>query len=122
MNARLKLNRNSLQEQFENYEHYNTDIRDFANLEEIINQYSSDINLIILAAAQPSHDWAAKEPHTDFSVNAVGTLNLLELTRQYCPDATFIFTSTNKVYGELLFNCVRKIKSPTTIIVIINYV
>jgi CDP-paratose 2-epimerase len=51
-------------------------------------------------AAQPSHDWAAKEPLTDFGVNATGTLNLLELTRQHCSDAVFIFTSTNKVYGD----------------------
>ena len=52
------------------------------------------------AAAQPSHDWAAREPDTDFQVNALGTLNLLEATRKYCPDAVFIFTSTNKVYGD----------------------
>lgn len=51
-------------------------------------------------AAQPSHDWAAKEPFTDFGVNATGTLNLLEATKQFCPDAVFIFTSTNKVYGD----------------------
>src|SRR5690606_26243257 len=66
----------------------------------IFKEYSSDIKLIIHAAAQPSHDWAAKEPLTDFSVNAIGTLNLLELTRNYCPKAVFIFTSTNKVYGD----------------------
>ena len=49
---------------------------------------------------QPSHDWAASEPFTDFDVNAGGTLNLLEATRLHAPDATFIFTSTNKVYGD----------------------
>lgn len=59
-----------------------------------------DIQMIVHTAAQPSHDWAAKEPLTDFSVNAIGTMNLLELTRLYCPTATFIFTSTNKVYGD----------------------
>ena len=51
-------------------------------------------------AAQPSHDWAAREPFTDFAVNAQGTLNLLEMTRQHCPEAVFIHTSTNKVYGD----------------------
>ncbi|NLK83460.1 MAG: NAD-dependent epimerase/dehydratase family protein, partial [Lentisphaerae bacterium] len=56
--------------------------------------------LVIHTAAQPSHDWAAREPFTDFSVNANGTLNLLEATRLNCPDAAFIFTSTNKVYGD----------------------
>jgi CDP-paratose 2-epimerase len=59
-----------------------------------------DVQMIVHTAAQPSHDWAAKEPLTDFSVNAIGTMNLLELTRLYCPNATFIFTSTNKVYGD----------------------
>jgi CDP-paratose 2-epimerase len=59
-----------------------------------------DLDLIIHTAAQPSHDWAAKEPLTDFSINATGTINLLELTRLYAPKATFIFTSTNKVYGD----------------------
>ena len=56
--------------------------------------------MIVHTAAQPSHDWAAKEPITDFTVNANGTLNLLELTRKFCRDAVFIFTSTNKVYGD----------------------
>jgi CDP-paratose 2-epimerase len=69
-------------------------------VEKIYQQYSAQIKLIIHAAAQPSHDWAAKDPFTDFSVNANGTLNLLEMTRKYCPEAVFIFTSTNKVYGD----------------------
>jgi CDP-paratose 2-epimerase len=56
--------------------------------------------MVLHAAAQPSHDWAAGDPETDFSVNAVGTLNLLEACRQHCPEAVFIFTSTNKVYGD----------------------
>jgi len=55
---------------------------------------------VVHTAAQPSHDWAASDPHTDFTVNANGTLNLLEVTRRHAPDATFIFTSTNKVYGD----------------------
>ena len=61
----------------------------------------ADLELVIHAAAQPSHDWAAREPHTDFAINAVGTLNLLEAGRQLSPDATFVFISTNKVYGDL---------------------
>lgn len=80
----------------------NVDIRDYATLELIFRDLSQNENLdmIIHTAAQPSHDWAAKEPLTDFTVNAVGTMNLLELTRLYSPKSTFIFTSTNKVYGD----------------------
>ena len=63
-------------------------------------EYAGSITAVIHTAAQPSHDWAAREPLTDFGVNALGTLNMLELTRQHCPDAVFIFTSTNKVYGD----------------------
>jgi CDP-paratose 2-epimerase len=76
------------------------DIRDFEAVSNIFKEYSSAIKLVIHTAAQPSHDWAAKEPFTDFSVNALGTLNMLEATRQNCPKAVFIFTSTNKVYGD----------------------
>ena len=82
------------------YHHYNVDIRDRTAINNIFQEYSSDITLIIHTAAQPSHDWAAQDPHMDFTVNANGTLNLLEATRQYCPEAVFIFTSTNKVYGD----------------------
>ena len=57
-------------------------------------------SVIIHTAAQPSHDWAARDPLLDFSVNATATLSLLELTRRHAPDAVFIFTSTNKVYGD----------------------
>jgi len=76
------------------------DIRNYIDLEKIFNEYSSDIDCIIHTAAQPSHDWAAKEPFTDFHINTTATLNLLELTKKYCSKATFIFTSTNKVYGD----------------------
>jgi CDP-paratose 2-epimerase len=94
-------NVNNLKASIPRYRHCSLDIRDFSALEQIFKQYSSSIALIIHTAAQPSHDWAAKEPLTDFTVNANGTLNLLELTRQHCPKAVFIFTSTNKVYGDL---------------------
>ena len=69
-------------------------------VEGLFAEYGNSVALVIHTAAQPSHDWAARDPHVDFSVNAVGTLNLLEATRKHCPDAPFIFTSTNKVYGD----------------------
>jgi len=93
-------NKNRLEEKFENLQTEEIDIRDYSALEVVFSKYSTDISLIVHTAAQPSHDWAAKEPLTDFGVNATGTLNLLELTRLYCPKAVFIFTSTNKVYGD----------------------
>jgi CDP-paratose 2-epimerase len=98
--ASTKWNNAHLQEQFANYKPYNIDIRDLPELTKIFEEYNTDIKLVIHTAAQPSHDWAAKEPLTDFTINANGTLNLLELSRKYCPDTVFIFTSTNKVYGD----------------------
>ena len=80
------------------YTHYNVDIRDNDDVEKIFKKHTFD--LIIHTAAQPSHDWAAKEPFTDFTVNANGTLVMLENMRLHCPKAVFIFTSTNKVYGD----------------------
>jgi CDP-paratose 2-epimerase len=77
------------------------DIRDAAAVDRVFAQHARSLELVIHTAAQPSHDWAASEPQTDFTVNANGTLNLLEATRRYAPDATFIFCSTNKVYGDL---------------------
>ena len=85
---------------FKNYVHYGCDIRNFNELEKIFKTYNSSVELIIHTAAQPSHDWAMKEPLVDFGVNAVGTMNMLELYRQNCPKASFVFTSTNKVYGD----------------------
>ena len=93
-------NRNELLEQFDNYSHFDKDIRDERAMAELFQKYGTDISLIIHAAAQPSHDWAASEPFTDFTVNANGTLVLLEQTRKFCPQAVFIFLSTNKVYGD----------------------
>lgn len=80
--------------------HHAADIRDTLAMQKIFRRYGKDIGVVIHAAAQPSHDWAANEPLTDFSVNAMGTLILLETVRKYCPNAPFIFTSTNKVYGD----------------------
>ena len=93
-------NQKKATETYANFEHQNIDIRDLKALEKLFKTYGDAIKLIIHTAAQPSHDWAAKEPLTDFTVNANGTLNLLEMTRLYCPESTFIFTSTNKVYGD----------------------
>ena len=82
------------------YEHTELDVRDRDGVDRLLTHYGSDISLIIHAAAQPSHDWAAREPFTDFDINATGTINLLEATRRHAPDAPFVFCSTNKVYGD----------------------
>ncbi len=82
------------------YRHVDGDIRDDLLIGNIFAEYADDIQLIVHAAAQPSHDWATGDPQADFTINANGTLNLLEATRNYCPAAVFIFTSTNKVYGD----------------------
>ena len=96
--ASTQWNRKRLEDKFKNYTHYACDIRQENELESLFKRYKFD--LIIHTAAQPSHDWATKEPITDFTVNALATLLLLEQTRKYCPEAVFIFTSTNKVYGD----------------------
>ena len=77
------------------------DIRDREAVDQVFARHARAIEIVVHTAAQPSHDWAASDPHTDFGVNAAGTLNLLEATRRHAPDAAFIFTSTNKVYGDL---------------------
>lgn len=82
------------------YRHEHLDIRDRSAVEALFRRLGTSISVVVHTAAQPSHDWAAREPHTDFEVNALGTLNLLEAVRQYCPRASFVFTSTNKVYGD----------------------
>lgn len=91
---------NVLADRYANFENHYTDIRNREKVEQLFNTYGADIELVIHTAAQPSHDWAAKEPNTDFEVNALGTHYLLEATKKYAPKATFIFTSTNKVYGD----------------------
>lgn len=98
--ASTKWNENRLKEKYPNFKTYNCDIRNYNDLEKIFKEYGADVKMIVHTAAQPSHDWAAREPITDFTINANGTLNLLELTRLNCPEAVFIFTSTNKVYGD----------------------
>ncbi len=98
--ASTKWSRERLEKEIPDYLHYDVDIRSDEEIEKIFKEHSSDIELIIHTAAQPSHDWAANEPYTDFTVNANGTLVMLENTRKYCPKVPFIFTSTNKVYGD----------------------
>jgi CDP-paratose 2-epimerase len=93
-------NTRQLQASLNNFTHHAIDIRDEEKVRGIFAKFGPDISLVVHAAAQPSHDWAAKEPFTDFTVNANGTLVMLEATRQYSPEAVFIFTSTNKVYGD----------------------
>lgn len=96
--ASTKWNSELLVKSFKNYRHLSIDIRDEEKIEELFSKEKFD--LIIHCAAQPSHDWAAKDPYTDFTINANGTLYLLDNFRKYSPDAVFIFTSTNKVYGD----------------------
>lgn len=99
--ASTRRNRDALLQRFpQRYHHKDIDIRDQSSIQRLFKQYGPRIELVVHTAAQPSHDWAARNPWTDFTVNANGTLILLEATRQYCPQAVFIFTSTNKVYGD----------------------
>src|SRR5256885_7440639 len=89
-----------LQQDLKNYTHHSIDIRDEQAINKLFSENGDAIDLVVHTAAQPSHDWAAREPATDFTVNANGTLTMLEATRKFAPAATFIFTSTNKVYGD----------------------
>ena len=92
--------RRKLETELQRYTHQSIDIRDRAAVEALFQSHGAAIKAVVHTAAQPSHDWAARDPHMDFSVNAIGTLNLLEATRLHAPEAVFIFTSTNKVYGD----------------------
>ena len=92
--------RQRLQAEVKKYEHVDGDVRDPDLLEAVFRRKGSAICTVVHTAAQPSHDWAARDPQTDFGINANGTLNLLEATRRHCPVAAFVFTSTNKVYGD----------------------
>ena len=94
-------NTKKLEKDLKNYRHFALEVAYGASIGDLFSKLGKDIVLVVHAAAQPSHGWAARGPFTDFTVNANGTLVMLEMTRQHCPDATFIFTSTNKVYGDL---------------------
>lgn len=98
--ASTRWNRERLEKDYPDYKHFDCDIRSEGDMERIFKEYGKDIQLIVHCAAQPSHDWAASDPITDFTVNANGTLVLLEMTRRHCPEAVFINISTNKVYGD----------------------
>ncbi|MBV8984029.1 MAG: NAD-dependent epimerase/dehydratase family protein [Acidimicrobiia bacterium] len=93
-------NAERLQRELKNYRHAGIDVRDRDAVEKLFASYGDAIEVVVHTAAQPSHDWAAREPFVDFDINAVGTLNVLDATRRHAPEATFIFTSTNKVYGD----------------------
>lgn len=93
-------NKRRLQKKYKNYRHFSLDVRDKKRIYKLFKRKGKNIALVIHAAAQPSHDWAASNPAIDFEINATGTFILLEAFRQYCPKAVFIFTSTNKVYGD----------------------
>jgi CDP-paratose 2-epimerase len=90
----------ALQAKLANFSLHEVDIREFGLIEKLFSNEGEEIFAVIHCAAQPSHDWAARDPMTDFAINAVGTLNLLEATRRHSPGARFIFMSTNKVYGD----------------------
>jgi CDP-paratose 2-epimerase len=98
--ASTEWNRRDMESTMPRYRHYDLDIRDREGVAALMSEYGRDVRVVIHTAAQPSHDWAANDPMTDFSVNALGTLILLESTRLHAPQAAFIFTSTNKVYGD----------------------
>jgi CDP-paratose 2-epimerase len=89
-----------LESRLEEFSSLDVDIRDADAVRSVFADNRGQIELVVHAAAQPSHDWAASDPRTDFGVNAEGTLNLLEATREYALDAPFVFLSTNKVYGD----------------------
>jgi CDP-paratose 2-epimerase len=93
-------NQKRIQKKYKNYRHHSIDIRNEVKIERLFKRIAKDTVLIVHAAAQPSHDWAARDPLTDFTINAQGTLTLLEAYRKYAKEAVFIFTSTNKVYGD----------------------
>jgi len=98
--ASTRKTRDALIANVPDYEHHEIDIRDAPAVNEIFKQYGRTLKAIVHTAAQPSHDWAARDPQMDFTVNANGTLNLLEAARNFCPETPFVFTSTNKVYGD----------------------
>ena len=99
--ASTRFNLARLQEDLgSSYEHHDLDIRDRDAVRRVLDRYRASVALVIHAAAQPSHDWAAGDPFVDFDINAGATLGLLEATRHAAPEAPFIFLSTNKVYGD----------------------
>jgi len=100
--ASVDWNRRRLEAEIRGFRHHELDIRDADAVEKLFAEWGNAIEVIVHCAAQPSHDWAAREPLTDFTVNANATLVLLEAARRHCPEAVFIYMSTNKVYGDVV--------------------
>jgi len=100
LQASTQWNQRRLNSEVPGYRHYAMDIRDSIRIQALFSRFGKNISLVIHTAAQPSHDWAARDPNTDLTVNANGTSVLLEATRKSTPESVFIFTSTNKVYGD----------------------
>jgi CDP-paratose 2-epimerase len=98
--ASTERSRQALENELPRYRHFAADIRNRDEIDRIFQKFGSGLQLVVHTAAQPSHDWAARAPFVDFEVNALGTLHLLEACRRHAPNAVFIFTSTNKVYGD----------------------
>ncbi len=98
--ASTRKTRDELRSKVPGYQHHEIDIRDAPAVNELFKTHGRQLGAIVHTAAQPSHDWAARDPQMDFTVNANGTLNLLEAARNFCPETPFVFTSTNKVYGD----------------------
>ena len=98
--ASTRPNTEKLVESLDTFTSLELDIRDRDGVEKVFRDYAKDLAVVVHTAAQPSHDWAARDPHMDFTVNANGTLNLLQAAREHAPDVPFVFTSTNKVYGD----------------------
>ena len=98
--ASVKKNISNIKKRYKNYYHYNIDIRNFTKLKKIFRKFKKKITFVIHCAAQPSHDWAARDPFLDYSINSTGTLNILENIRLNCPNAKLAHLSTNKVYGD----------------------
>lgn len=96
--ADTRWNQARLTARYPGYRHCEADLRDRPGIETLVRGIKPDA--IVHCAAQPSHDLAASRPYDDFDVNAVGTLNLLEAARRACPEAPFVFMSSNKVYGD----------------------
>jgi CDP-paratose 2-epimerase len=99
--ASTRASSDALEKRFSSFHTQDLDIRDGDAVDAVVAKHAKELSIVIHTAAQPSHDWAASEPATDFSVNATGTLNLLEAVRRHAPDVTFVNMSTNKVYGDL---------------------
>lgn len=93
-----KWNQHRLKKAIKDFKHYDIDVRNRQGIRDLIEEVKPDV--IVHAAAQPSHDLAAKIPYDDFDTNAVGTLNLLEAFKRFIPESIFVFLSTNKVYGD----------------------